>query len=58
VIAVHPLLRPLGFRTVTAAFFSGFLSTLYMLFGVEYLGLSLAVLGVLITLGGLSSGFC
>ena len=52
-----PLLRPLGFRTATAAFFSGFLSTLYMLFGVEYLGLSLAVLGVLITLDGLWSGF-
>ena len=55
VIAVHPLLRPLGFRTVTAAFFSGFLSTLYMLFGIEYLGLSPAVLGVLITLGGIGN---
>jgi predicted MFS family arabinose efflux permease len=55
VMAAHPLLRPLGLRTVTAAFFSGFLSTLYMLFAIEYLGLSPAVLGVLITLGGIGN---
>lgn len=53
VIAAHPLLRPLGLRTVTATFFGGFLSTLYTLFAIEYLGLSPAVIGVLITLGGI-----
>ena len=37
-IAAHPLLRPLGLRTVTATFFGGFLSTLYMLFAIDYLG--------------------
>jgi predicted MFS family arabinose efflux permease len=55
VIAAHPLLRPLGLRTVTVAFFSGFLSTLYMLFALDHLGLSPAVVGVLITLGGLGN---
>ena len=54
-IAAHPLLRPLGLRTVTAAFFSGFLSTLYTLFAIDYLGLSPAVIGVLITLGGIGN---
>ncbi|MBZ5592147.1 MAG: MFS transporter [Acidobacteriia bacterium] len=56
-IAAHPLLRPMGLRTVTAAFFSGFLATLYTLFGIEYLGLGPAVLGVLITLGGFGNFF-
>jgi MFS family permease len=56
-IAAHPLLRPLGLRTLTTAFFAGFLATLYMLFGIEYLGLGPAVLGVLITLGGVGNFF-
>jgi predicted MFS family arabinose efflux permease len=55
VVAAHPLLRPLGLRTVTVAFFRGFLSTLYMLFALDRLGLSPAVVGVVITLGGLGN---
>jgi MFS family permease len=55
VMAAHPILRPLGLRAVTAAFFSGFFVTLYVLFGIEYLGLGPAVLGMLITLGGFGS---
>ena len=56
-VAAHPLLRPLALRTVTAAFFAGFLSTLYVLYGIEHLGLGPAVLGVLITLGGVGNFF-
>lgn len=51
----HEILRPLALRAVTAAFFWGFFSTLYVLYAVRVLGVKPALLGVIIALGGVSS---
>lgn len=51
----HPILRPLALRAVTAAFFWGFFSTLYVIYAVRELGIGPAVLGIIIALGGISS---
>jgi predicted MFS family arabinose efflux permease len=51
----HQLLRPLALRAVTAAFFWGFFSTLYVIYAVRELGIGPAALGVIIALGGVSS---
>lgn len=50
-----PLLRALAARTVTAAFFLGFPSSLYVLFVMRDLGLRAALLGVIIAVGGAGS---
>jgi predicted MFS family arabinose efflux permease len=50
-----PLLRPLAGRTATAAFFLGFGASLYVLFVTRELGLSAALLGIVISAGGLSN---
>lgn len=54
-VAGHPILRPLGLRAGTVSFFFGFFSTLYTLFAVRELGISAAVLGVVIAVGGASN---
>ncbi|MGC9969097.1 MAG: MFS transporter [Bryobacteraceae bacterium] len=50
-----PLLRGLAARTITAAFFLGFPSSLYVLFVMRDLGLRAALLGVIIAVGGAGS---
>ncbi len=48
----HPLLRALAGRTFTGAFFLGFGSSLYFLFVIRELGLTAALLGIIISIGG------
>src|SRR5205823_10030111 len=50
-----PLLRALAGRTGTGAFFLGFGSSLYVLFAMRDLGLTAALLGIVISVGGASS---
>lgn len=50
-----PILRALALRTGTAAFFMGFISSLYMLFALRELHLTPAMLGLIISIGGASS---
>jgi MFS family permease len=49
----HPLVRPLVLADGTTALFFGFLHTLYMLYGLQVLGLSPGALGLIIGVGGL-----
>ena len=51
------LLRALVLRAATGAFFGGFAGGLYVLFAVRELGLSAALLGLVIAVGGASSLF-
>jgi predicted MFS family arabinose efflux permease len=51
----HPVLRAIAGRTATAAFFLGFISSLYVLFTIRVLGLSPAVFGFIIAIGGVSA---
>jgi len=52
-----PLLRALAGRKVTSAFFLGFGSSLYFLFAMQELGLTAALLGIIIAIGGTSGLF-
>ena len=52
-----PLLRALAGRTATSAFFLGFGSSLYFLFAMQELGLTAALLGIIIAIGGSSGLF-
>lgn len=47
-----PVLRALGARAACSAFFLGFGGSLYFLFAVRELGLSAAMVGVIISVGG------
>ena len=51
-----PLLRALAGRTATSAFFLGFGNSLYFLFAMHELGLTAALLGIIIAIGGTWSG--
>ena len=51
----HPILRAVSLRTGSAAFFMGFFSSLYMIFAIRGLGLSAALLGTIISIGGATS---
>ena len=51
-----PLLRALAGRKSTSAFFLGFGSSLYFLFTMRELGLTAALLGIIIAIGGTGSG--
>ncbi len=53
----HAILRPLALRAATTSFCFGFFMALYTLFAVRELGLTAAVLGMLVALGGVSSFF-
>ncbi|WP_321473956.1 MFS transporter [uncultured Paludibaculum sp.] len=48
----NPLLRALVGRTATGAFFLGFGSSLYFLFVMRELGLTAALLGIIVSVGG------
>src|SRR5947209_7861709 len=50
----HPLLRPIAARTAMAAFFGGVIGSLYVVFVIRVLGLSPAVFGFIIAVGGVS----
>ncbi len=50
----QPLLRALMQRTITAYFFMGFISSLYFLFTLRELHLTVALVGILISIGGAS----
>jgi hypothetical protein len=52
-----PLLRALAGRRATSAFFLGFGSSLYFLFAMRELGLTAALLGIIIAIGGTSGLF-
>jgi predicted MFS family arabinose efflux permease len=52
-----PLLRALAGRKATSAFFLGFGSSLYFLFTMRELGLTAALLGIIIAIGGTSGLF-
>jgi MFS family permease len=51
----EPILRALVQRTATASFFLGFGSALYLIFAIRELGLSAALLGTIISVGGATS---
>ncbi|MFN7993637.1 MAG: MFS transporter [Bryobacteraceae bacterium] len=52
-----PVLRAITLRTLTGSFFMGIISGLYILFAIRELRLSPALLGILISVGGVSSLF-
>jgi predicted MFS family arabinose efflux permease len=52
-----PLLRALAGRRATSTFFLGFGSSLYFLFAMRELGLTAALLGIIIAIGGTSGLF-
>ena len=54
-VARHPTLRPLAGLVATTALFGGFFSALYEFYVLRTLGLAPAVLGLLITCGGVGS---
>jgi MFS family permease len=51
-VARHPLLRPLAVASVVGALFGNFYAALYLIYGLEELGLSPFLLGVVISAGG------
>jgi MFS family permease len=51
-IFADPVLRAIGLRSATAWVFHGFLGSLYMLYAIDVLHLSTAVLGLVIATGG------
>jgi predicted MFS family arabinose efflux permease len=55
VVAANPLLRAMAGFAATSTFFGGFYSALYWPYAVRELGLGPAVVGVLISVGGVSS---
>jgi predicted MFS family arabinose efflux permease len=56
-VTTHPLLRATAGASATRSFFGGFYAALYGLFVLRELGLSPAVLGLLIGAGGIGSFF-
>ncbi|MGD2078757.1 MAG: MFS transporter [Chloroflexota bacterium] len=56
-VTSHPLLRATAGASATRSFFGGFFAALYSLFVLREVGLSPAVLGLLIGAGGLGSFF-
>ncbi len=56
-VTAHPLLRATAGASATRSFFGGFFAALYGLFVIRDLGLSPAILGLLIGAGGIGSLF-
>jgi predicted MFS family arabinose efflux permease len=55
VILANPVLRALTLSSATRSFFGNFLATLYVLYAIQIVGLNIAVLGVVIGLGGVGA---
>jgi Transmembrane secretion effector len=57
--AIHaePLVRPLFWMTVVYFFFAAFFAPLYLLFGLKVIGLSPALMGLNIAMGGIGALF-
>jgi MFS family permease len=53
----EPLVRPLFFVIVYAPLLGSFFSALYMIYGIKVLGLSPALMGVIIAMGGVGALF-
>jgi MFS family permease len=53
----EPVLRALAMRTGAGSFFLGFLASLYMVFAIRELGLSPALIGIIVSCGGATSLF-
>jgi predicted MFS family arabinose efflux permease len=51
----NPILRALGLRAITTAFFGGFFSALYVLYAVDNLKFTPFILGIVVTMGGISN---
>ncbi len=56
-ILAQPLVRPLFWMTVVFTFFSSFFWPLYLIYGLKVLGLSPALMGVTIAMGGVGAVF-
>ncbi len=54
-IVGEPLVRPLFWMTVVWSFFAAFFAPLYLLFGLKVIGLSPALMGVNIAMGGIGA---
>ena len=54
-ILSHPILRPIALRDGTTSFFWGFYSALYVLYCIDELKFTPFLLGIIVTLGGISS---
>jgi predicted MFS family arabinose efflux permease len=51
----HPIMRPIGLRAATTSFFWGFFSALYVLYAVDNLKFTPFILGIIVSLGGISN---
>ena len=51
----HPILRPMALRAGTTSIFWGFYSALYVLYCIDELKFTPLILGLIVTLGGISS---
>jgi predicted MFS family arabinose efflux permease len=51
----HRILRPIALRAATNAFFGGFFSALYVLYAIDNLKFTPFLLGIIVTLGGISN---
>ncbi|MEI9989804.1 MAG: MFS transporter [Rhizomicrobium sp.] len=56
-ILAHSLLRPLFWMTVVWSFFAAFFAPLYLVFGLKVIGLSPALMGANIAMGGIGALF-
>lgn len=54
-VARHPLLRPMLLATLVSTFFGWGIAALYLLYGIRELGLSPVLMGVTVSLGGVSA---
>jgi hypothetical protein len=55
IVAHHPLLRPMALASVISGLFGNFYASLYALYGLNELGLSPLLLGVVVSAGGVGS---
>ncbi|HEY0107151.1 MAG TPA: MFS transporter [Rhizomicrobium sp.] len=57
VVLAEPLVRPLFWMTVVWSFFAAFFAPLYLVFGLKVIGLSPALMGANIAMGGIGALF-
>ena len=51
----HPMLRPIALRSVNSSFFGGFFMALYVLYAVDNLKFTPFILGIVVSIGGISN---